>query len=83
MNVDPGTSPNNPRRLQATVMVLTGVSLGLAIGVLLYVWLDPLIEGRDDALEEFQGLLFNIVPAGAVLGGLFSWWLYRRLRMRP
>lgn len=63
-------------------MTAVGAALGLALGVLLYLWLNPALEGRDDWLEEFQGLLFNIVPAGAVVGGLLGWWLSRRLRAR-
>jgi hypothetical protein len=83
MNIEPQGPANGQRQRPTAVIVAAGVALGLAVGVLLYLWLNPILEGRDDPLEEFQGLLFNIVPAGAVAGGLLAWWLSRRLCVRP
>ena len=47
--------------------------------MLLYLWLNPALEGRGDWLEEFQGLLFNVVPLGGGAGGLLGWWVSPKL----
>ena len=47
--------------------------------MLLYLWLNPALEGRDDWLEEFQDLLFNVVPLGGGAGGHLGWWASRKL----
>lgn len=82
MSIDPLESSNSEHRGRAALMIAVGIALGLALGVLVYVSLNPALEGRDDWLEEFQGLLFNVVPLGAVAGGLLGWWASRRFRRR-
>lgn len=61
---------------------LAGAVLGFGVGYVIYDWLNPLLEARDDWLEEFQGALFNIVPLSIVVGAAVGWLLVRRLGRR-
>lgn len=79
MNTEPDGSSNSGHQWQAAGLIGGGIALGPVMGVLLYLWLDPAIEGRGDWLEEFQGLLSNVVPLSGVAGGLLGWWASRKL----
>lgn len=76
------TTNEPPLSLRAISGALAGAILGLAVGYLIYGWLNPLLEARDDWLEEFQGALFNIVPLCIVIGAAAGWLLVRRLGRR-
>ena len=76
--------PRNDRRLSLRAISggLAGAALGFGVGYLIYSWLNPWLEARDDWLEEFQGALFNIVPLCIVVGAAAGWLLVRRLARR-
>lgn len=57
-----------------------GASLGLAAGVGAYLLVDPLLEGAGPPLEDLQGLVSNVVPAGGLLGTWLAVWLASRRR---
>ena len=71
-----------PLSLRAIGGGLAGAALGFGVGYVIYGWLNPLLEARDDWLEEFQGALFNIVPLSIVVGAAVGWLLVRRLGRR-
>ncbi len=53
---------------RALVGVLVGAVLGLALGAAAYLVINAVLEGRGGWVEEFQGLAWNLVPLGAVVG---------------
>ncbi len=57
---------------------LWGAAVGLAVGVAVYLVANPWFEGAGGTLEEFQGLLWNVVPLGLVLGAVTGWAWSRR-----
>ncbi len=48
--------------------VLVGAVLGFAVGAAAYLVIDAVLEGRGGWMEELQGLAWNLVPLGAVVG---------------
>lgn len=56
--------------------LLVGAGLGLGLGAGVYLLLNPALEGAGGTLEDFQGLLWNVVPlctaAGALVGYLWG-----------
>jgi hypothetical protein len=58
------------------VCVVLGGAVGFAVGMLLYTWLNPVLEARRDWVRELQGFLFNVVllltVGGAFAGGVFA-----------
>ena len=53
-----------------------GVS-GAAIGALLYVALNPVLEESTGFLRELQGPLWNLIPLLVLAGILLGFWLGR------
>ncbi len=55
------------------VLVILGAAVGFALGYANYLWLNPILEDRDDWLREMQGFLFTSIlfttMVGALLGG--------------
>ena len=58
--------------------VLVGAVLGLAVGAAAYLIIDAALEGRGGWVEEFQGLAWNLVPLGAVVGAGVGAFMTRR-----
>lgn len=58
---------------------VAGAAVGFGATYLLYVWLNPILEGRSDWLRELQGLLFNTVPLGTLVGSILGWLLGRKV----
>lgn len=56
------------------------VGFGLAAGV--YLLLNPVVDASDTWVEELQGLLWNVVPLGTVIGVIVGVFLARRLAQR-
>lgn len=79
--------PPGGRRARPVVRLLVsavlGALIGFGVGGGIYLLANPLFEASDNWLEEFQGLLWNVVPlgtlAGLVAGVVFA---SRRLRHR-
>jgi hypothetical protein len=63
-------------------MVILGAAIGFALGYANYLWLNPILEDRDDWLREMQGFLFTSILLATVGGGLLGGWLARRIRAR-
>ena len=50
---------------------------GAAIGALLYVALNPVLEESTGFLRELQGPLWNLIPLLVLVGILLGFWLGR------
>lgn len=75
----PAPAPRPARSWRVVVAVVVGAGAGFIIGAGLYLLLDPWLEAQGGPLEEFQGLVFNLVPGLTVIGGgLGGWWGVRR-----
>jgi len=76
--------PSTRRRelLRALIGGFVGAMAGFGAAYLLYQWVNPIVEARNDWLEEFQGLLFNVVPLGTAIGAVVGWWVVRRFDRR-
>jgi apolipoprotein N-acyltransferase len=61
---------------------LVGALAGFGCALLLYQWIDLMLEARNDWLEEWQGFLFNIVPLGIAVGAALGWWVIRHFDQR-
>jgi apolipoprotein N-acyltransferase len=63
------------RRTPVTRLVaaLIGALFGFGLTVLLYFWLNPILEARTDWTRELQGFLFTTVPVGTVVGAAIGW----------
>jgi hypothetical protein len=55
---------------RVAVGILAGGLAGLAIGAVVYVLVDPILENASGWVRETQGLLWNLVPISTVLGAL-------------
>ena len=66
----------SPRRV--LIGVLVGAVLGFAVGAAAYLIIDAVLEGRGGWVEEFQGLAWNLVPLGAVVGAGVGVFMTRR-----
>lgn len=66
--------------------MLSGAAIGLAVGVLAYLILTPVLEASTGLVRELQGLVWNLVPTLTVLGGagggVIGWRLSRRRNPR-
>jgi hypothetical protein len=58
------------RRLAVSV---AGAIVGFGLTFLLYSWLNPILEARTDWIRELQGMLFTLVPLGAITGAAIGW----------
>jgi len=65
------------------MLVILGAAIGFALGYAIYLWLNPILEDRDDWLREMQGFLFTSILLTTVAGGLFGGWLAGRLEGEP
>lgn len=70
--------PPEPRPVRVLAVVLLGAAAGGLVGALVYEWLAPGLDARTDWLRDVQGLLWNLVPVLAVVGGLVALALARR-----
>ena len=57
---------------------LVGAVLGVAVGAAAYLIIDAVLEGRGGWVEEFQGLAWNLVPLGVVVGAGVGVFMTRR-----
>ncbi len=73
--MDDSTGHTVPRVL---IGVLVGAVLGFAVGAAAYLIIDAVLEGRGGWVEEFQGLAWNLVPLGAVVGAGVGVFVTRR-----
>lgn len=58
--------------VRVLVAIVLGAVAGGLVGALVYEWVAPVLERRTDALREAQGLVWNLVPVLAVLGGFVA-----------
>ena len=58
--------------------ILGGGTVGFAVGAVVYVLLNPVLEDASGWIRETQGLVWNLVPALTVLGGLVGGLLLNR-----
>ena len=63
-----GKSPSPRSATRALIGVLGGAVLGFAGGAAAYLGISAVLEGRGGWVEELQGLAWNLVPLGAVVG---------------
>ena len=79
-----GIEPTSGRRqlLRALSGGLVGALAGFGCALLLYQWINPMLEVRDDWLEAWQGVLFNIVPLGIAVGAALGWWVIKHFDHR-
>ncbi len=73
--MDNPTGQSAPRAL---IGVLVGAVLGFAVGAAAYLLIDAALKGRGGWVEEFQGLAWNLVPLGAVVGAGVGVFVTRR-----
>jgi len=56
--------------------VVAGGAIGFGVAAAIYLLVNPMLEDASGWIRETQGLLWNLVPAltvlGGVLGGLLS-----------
>ena len=58
--------------------ILGGGPVGFAVGAVVYVLLNPVLEDASGWIRETQGLLWNLVPVLTVLGALVGRLLLNR-----
>jgi len=58
--------------------ILGGGTVGFAVGAVVYVLLNPVLEDASGWIRETQGLVWNLVPALTVLGALVGGLLLNR-----
>jgi hypothetical protein len=63
---------------QVVVAVVLGAALGFAVGAGVYLVINPVLETSGGWIETFQGLVWNLVPLGAVIGALTGYLVARR-----
>ncbi|GEM_PF-2123652 len=82
--MSPESRNPQPNRLspRAVLLGLIGAVVGFAAALLLYQWLNPILEARRDWLRELQGFLFTVVPLATALGAALGWWLDSRIDRR-
>ncbi|HSJ34322.1 MAG TPA: hypothetical protein VLB85_04650 [Acidimicrobiia bacterium] len=56
--------------MSRTMSTILGAVAALAVTVLLYLWLNPILEARSDWLREMQGFLWSSIPVGTLVGAL-------------
>lgn len=66
--------------LAGSVGAVGGCAIGGGLGWSVYAWLDPILEGRGDWLEEVQGLVTSVVLVGAGAGLAIGCLVALRLR---
>lgn len=64
-------APGPPRGVRLAAIVLGAVVGGL-LGATVYELVAPVLDRRTDALRDVQGLVWNLVPALAVVGALVA-----------
>ncbi len=57
-----------------------GGLLGFAVGSVIYLVLNPVLEQSSGLLREMQGLLWNLVPMLTLVGVALGVWGVRRRR---
>ena len=66
-----------PPWLRTVVFVVGGAAVGLALGIGGYLLFNAYAEGRGGTVEEFQGLVSNVVPLGLLAGGVVGYLFVR------
>lgn len=66
----------------ALLSIVVGAALGLALGAGLYSVIASMLESAGRPLVDLQGLAWNLVPFGALGGGLLGWWVGNRWQRR-
>ena len=56
--------------MSRTMSTILGAVAAFAVTVLLYLWLNPILEARSDWLREMQGFLWSSIPVGTLVGAL-------------
>lgn len=62
--------------------ILGGGIVGFAIGAVVYILANPMLEDASGWVRETQGLLWNLVPFLTVLGALVGGLLLNRAKRR-
>lgn len=60
--------------------IVGGGAIGFAVGAVVYIILNPVLEEASGWIREMQGLLWNLVPVLSVLGALVGGLLLNRSR---
>ena len=62
--------------MRVALGALGGAVIGFALGAVVYILVNPMLEDATGWVRETQGLLWNLVPfltvLGAVVGGLLQ-----------
>ena len=58
--------------VRVVAAILLGAVVGGLVGALVYEWIAPVLDRRTDGWREAQGVLWNLVPLLAVLGGFVA-----------
>jgi len=75
MTDDGGKQGQRPPR--GLLGAAAGAVLGFGVGIGVYLLVNPRLEASNSGIEEFQGLLWNIVPVLTGAGALLGWWVLR------
>jgi tetrahydromethanopterin S-methyltransferase subunit D len=70
----------NTSVLRMTLAIIIGALLGGAVGSLIYLSINPVLEASTGPLREMQGLLWNVVPGLTIVGGVLGWLIFGRPR---
>ncbi|MFW7414166.1 hypothetical protein [Demequina sp. SO4-18] len=68
------------RAVRAWVGTAVGASAGFLVGAGLYELIAPALEASQGWLRETQGLVWNLAPLLAVVGGILGYRIARRAR---
>ncbi|WP_372729214.1 hypothetical protein [Nocardioides sp.] len=77
------TRPDPSTRVRLVLFPVLGAATGLLLGLLGYLLFEQYTDGRGGTLEEFQGMVSNLVPLGLLLGGVLGFLLARPRGPRP
>lgn len=61
-----------PSRGLRVAAIVLGAVVGGLLGATVYELVAPVLDRRTDALRDMQGLVWNLVPVLAVVGGIVA-----------
>ena len=67
--------------MRTVVAAVAGGLLGFAVGSVVYLVMNPVLEQSSGLLRETQGLLWNLVPLLTLVGIALGVWVVRRRRV--
>lgn len=75
MNQSSSPSPKGSQFRRRLLAGVAGAVVGFALAFTFYLLITPVLEASTGVIRELQGLVWNLVPALTLLGGIAGWLL--------